>query len=84
MTVLGPIGYFAGASLVYFDQGHVMKYPLHFVVGTLITFAIVTTFLISREKKSLDSPLRTYHFVLDMLIICLYVIQVFLGLQILF
>jgi cytochrome b561 len=84
LLILAFIGYLAGEGLVCFDQGHVVKYPLHFSVGTVIMVAIFTTFLISRKIKTPGSPWRTPHYALGVVIICLYLIQAFLGLQMVF
>lgn len=83
LALLGVIGFFAGAILVYIDKGHLLKYPLHLTVGIVIVFSITAAFFVSRMIKGSDSPWRTRHFVLGLFIICLYLVQVFLGLNIL-
>ena len=82
-VVLGLLGYLAGWILVYFDHRHLLEYPAHALMGTVIAVAICTTFLISRRIKSLDSPWRTPHFLLGIGIVSLYLVQAFLGLGIL-
>ena len=84
LTVLGPMGFLAGAVLTYTDQGHLLKYPFHFFFGIMITASIVATYVISGKIKGSNSPWRTPHFTLGILILCLYCIQVILGLGILF
>lgn len=82
-VLLGLLGYFAGALLVYIDKGRLLEYPLHLTVGSLLAFLLVSTFLISRKIKGADSPWRTPHFIIGLVIILLYIIQIFLGLDIL-
>ncbi len=83
LALLGVTGFGAGFTLVYLDVGHFFKFPLHFLTGALIALLIITTFLVSRKIKGPDSKWRTPHFVIGIMIICLYLIQVFLGLGIL-
>ncbi|MEW6109372.1 MAG: DUF4079 family protein [Nitrospirota bacterium] len=84
LAFMGIAGFFAGKILVYLDTGQFLKYPLHFIAGSLISIFIITTFLISRKIKGAESPWRTLHLSLGILIICLYLIQTFLGIGILF
>jgi len=83
-AIMGATGFFAGAILIYLDYGRLLKYPLHFITGLAIVFSITTAFLISRKIKGPDSAWRTPHFRRGTLVICLYLIQVFLGIGILF
>jgi len=84
LVLLGLSGFFAGVFLVAGDHGHVFHYPLHFITGSVIILFIITTFFISRKIKGIDSPWRVIHFRLGIFILCLYIMQVFLGLGILF
>ncbi len=80
---LGIAGFFIGFTLVLLDSGRVIAYPSHLIVGTFIVLSLIATFAISRKIKGLDSPYRTPHFHLGMIILCLYLIEVFLGLGVL-
>ena len=80
---LGILGYLAGAMLIYIDKGHLFEYGVHHLLGLSIAILLATTFLISRRIKGPDSPWRTPHFLLGMAIIGAYIIQLFLGLDIL-
>lgn len=80
---MGLAGFFAGLTLVTFDHGHVFKYPLHSIMGSLIALSLVTTFSISKRIRANKPAWRTLHFILGIFIISLYVIQIFLGLGIL-
>ncbi len=83
-TILGCSGFIAGIIIVYLDKGGIFEYPLHLITGSIITFSLITTYLISKRISGAKSPLRTPHFILGIGIVCLYLIQVFLGLGILF
>lgn len=84
LALMGVIGFFAGAALIYLDYGRLLKYPLHFLTGLAISLSIVTTFFISKKIKGSDSLWRNLHFRLGILILSLYPIQAFLGVGILF
>ena len=83
-AIMGVAGFFAGAILIYLDYGRLLKYPPHFITGLAVVFSITTAFLISRKIKGTDSAWRTPHFRRGLLVLCLYLIQVFLGIGILF
>jgi hypothetical protein len=52
-------------------------------VGCLIVLCLVTTVVLSRNIKGPDSPYRTPHFILGIAILCLYLIEVVLGIGVL-
>jgi hypothetical protein len=83
-TILGCLGFIAGAIIVYLDEGEIFEYPIHFITGLVITISLITTYLISKRISGAESRLRTPHFILGIGILFLYFIQVFLGLGILF
>jgi hypothetical protein len=80
----GVLGYVAGIVLVLLDKGRVLEYPLHFATGTVIAVVIVTLYAVSRRIQGPDPHLRNIHFGLGMFLLALYVVQVLLGLGILF
>ncbi|GAB4483506.1 MAG: hypothetical protein OHK006_04720 [Thermodesulfovibrionales bacterium] len=75
----GILGYLAGISLVILDAGTVLKYPLHFLVGSLIVAAIsvqvVTSSMIHDDAK----PWRNRHYLMGRLLLFLYGFQAFIG-----
>ena len=83
LVLLGLSGFFAGVFLAAIGHGHIFHYPLHFITGSAIALSAITTFFISRKIEGPDSPWRDSHFRLGIFILCLYIIQVFLGLGIL-
>jgi hypothetical protein len=83
-AALGVAGYLAGVVLVYLDKGHLVEYPSHLITGSAIALLIMTTFIISRKIKGTESPWRIPHFVIGLCILFLYLLQIYIGLDILF
>ncbi len=79
LVILGIGGFCIGFTLVLLDTGNVLEYPSHFFVACMIVLCLASTFLISRRIKGADSPYRTPHFILGVTILCLYLIEVSLG-----
>ena len=75
LAALGITGFFAGISIIYLDYGHIFKYPLHFIVGSLIVLSVITTYFISRKIRAGEPSHRNLHFVFGLLILSLYLIQ---------
>jgi hypothetical protein len=83
LAVFGTIGFCAGVFLVLIDEGKLVEYPLHFFTGLFIVLCLATTYYISLKIKSVNSKFRAFHRVIGILILCLYPIQLLLGLNIL-
>ena len=83
LTVESIIGFIAGLLIVFLDYGHVFKYPLHFIMGLMIVLSVLTTYCISKRIGAVDPIWRNRHYMLGILIISFYLIQVTLGLSIL-
>ncbi|MHB8909917.1 MAG: DUF4079 family protein [Syntrophales bacterium] len=83
LVVLGILGYAAGATLIAIDKGHLFEYRAHHLMGLTIVILLATTFFISRKIKGPVSPWRTPHFLLGLAILAAYLVQLFLGLNIL-
>jgi hypothetical protein len=79
LALMGGFGFLTGLTLVLLDTGNVLEHKTHFFTGFSIVVLLITTYRISRDIKGPDSPYRTSHFVLGLAIICLYCINVFLG-----
>ena len=65
------------------DSGRALAFPSHFLVGCCIVLCLISTFVLSRKIKGYDSPYRTPHFYLGIVILCLYLIEAVLGLGVL-
>jgi hypothetical protein len=81
---VGVLGFLSGWILIYADSGYLFKYPLHSTTGLVIALLLLITYPVSRSIRAGGSPWRERHYLLGLLIICLYGIQAFLGIGILF
>jgi hypothetical protein len=79
LALAGVAGCCAGLILVLVDTGNVLEYTPHFIIGSLIVFLLIVTFIISRNIKGQVSPLRTPHAFIGIAILFLYIVEVFLG-----
>lgn len=84
LALLALLGFLSGGTVALLDEGELFEHALHFTTGLIIAVAVVATFLISKQVKGLTSSWRTRHFVAGVAVVCLYVIQLLLGLGILF
>lgn len=84
LAMAGVFGYCAGLTLILLDTGNVLEYPPHFFTGSLIVILLIVTFVLSRMIKGQESPLRTPHAYIGIAILCLYVVEVFIGIGVLF
>ena len=84
LAALGIAGFCIGFTLVMLDSGKVLQFPAHFLVGCTIVLCLITTFVLSRKIKGPDSPYRTPHFYLGIATLCLYLVNVVLGIGVLF
>jgi hypothetical protein len=83
LSLFGITGFFAGAMIVYLAEGEVVEHPLHFFTGLAVVVGISVTFVISRRIRAGKQPWRNPHAFLGILILGLYLVQVFLGLNML-
>lgn len=84
LALLGGVGFAVGLALALIDEGKVFEFPTHLFIGLGIVLLLIGTFIVSRKIKGPDSPFRSPHFALGILILALYLVQSFLGLEILF
>jgi peptidoglycan/LPS O-acetylase OafA/YrhL len=83
-AILGVLGFLIGLVLVFIDKGHLLQYPIHFTFGLLLVFLIGLVYFISRKIKGPESPIRTPHFIMGLSLLVIYILQVFIGLDVLF
>jgi hypothetical protein len=83
LVTLGILGYCLGVVLVLIDKGRVFEYPLHLAVGSLIVLFLLGQYAVSRRIKGLDSSWRTPHLAIGVGIVCLYVLQIVVGIGVL-
>jgi hypothetical protein len=83
LVCLGLLGYCLGVLLVYIDKGRVLEYQLHLAVGSVIVLFLLGQYAVSRKIKGLESPWRTPHLAIGVGIVCLYVLQIVIGISVL-
>ena len=83
LVLVGLVGFSSGLVLIYLDFGRIAKFPLHLATGSVIGLLLVTTFAISKKIRFSQPDWRLAHFLLGLSILCLYLVQLFLGLNVL-
>jgi hypothetical protein len=83
LAALLPFGYLAGLLTAYLHKGRWLPFPGHFATGTLLLAVVLSLFLVSRQIRGAQSPWRTPHFALGVLLLCTFLVQVYLGLDVL-
>jgi len=83
LASMGIAGFLAGILTVLINAGLVFKNPPHFLNGLTIVVLTVSTSFISRKIRGQDPSWRDPHFVLGIVILCLYLIQAYSGLNML-
>jgi len=83
LVCMGLLGYCLGLLLVYIDKGRVLEYPPHLAVGSLIVLFLLGQYAVSRKIKGPESSWRTPHLAIGVGIICLYVLQIVIGVGVL-
>ena len=83
LTVLGISGFFIGLTLVTLDERNYLEYWHHLFTGLAIVLLLLATYRVSKKIAGPDSPHRTPHFAIGVVILCLYLIEAFLGVGIL-
>jgi uncharacterized membrane protein YozB (DUF420 family) len=83
LAILGGLGFLTGLTLVLLDTGNVLEHQPHFFTGLSIVVLLIATYRISRDIRGPDSPFRTTHFALGVAILCLYLVNMFLGIGVL-
>ena len=82
LATLLPIGYLAGLSTTYIGRALWVRYPGHFAVGTALLVVMGSAALVSKKIRGPLSPWRAPHFALGLLLLCGFLAQIFLGLNI--
>ena len=59
-----------------------MRYPGHLAVGTVLLVVVCSIVLVSKRIRGAQSPWRTPHFALGLLLLCTFLVQIYLGLNI--
>jgi hypothetical protein len=83
LATLLPFGYLAGLITAYLHKGLWVRYPGHLVGGTVLLAVVFSAFLVSKRIRGAQSPWRTPHFALGLLLLCAFLVQIYLGLNVL-
>lgn len=83
LVVMSAAGYCFGLVLVRMDRGHVLEYPLHFAVGSLIVLVVLAQFAVSKKIKGRGLSIRALHLFIGISIIGLYTLQIAIGVGVL-
>ena len=81
---LAALGFSAGILMIALDQRPLLTFPLHFFLGLSIVLILFFTRWLSTRIKGPLSPVRTPHFLIGISLLCIYVVQISLGLSLLF
>lgn len=84
LALLGAAGFSAGLCLILLDTGKVLQYPTHLFIGLLIVLSLFATFCISKQITSQSVSLRDLHYKIGTAILVLYLVNVVIGIGILF
>ncbi|OGW38804.1 MAG: hypothetical protein A2010_01715 [Nitrospirae bacterium GWD2_57_9] len=84
LLVLVVITYFFGVVLVLLDTGDLFEHPFHLLAGSLVVAAGITALILSRKIKGQDSVYRVPHYTTGLALLGLFLVQVFLGIGVLF
>ena len=82
LATLLPFGYLAGLITVYLHKGLWVRYPGHLAVGTILLVVVCSTYLVSKKIRGPQSPWRQAHVALGLLLLCTFLVQIYLGLNI--
>jgi hypothetical protein len=82
LATLLPAGYLAGVTTTFLHKGLWVRFPGHLAVGTALLAIVCATVLASKKIHGIQSPWRTAHRVLGLLLLGTFLLQIFLGLNI--
>jgi len=83
LPFLAGLGFLAGLLLIALDRRRILAFPAHFALGLALVLLLFLQKRLGARIKGPLSPLRTPHFLLGILILIAFSIQVLLGLSIL-
>ena len=82
LAALLPIGYLAGLVTAYVHKGDLLRYPAHLAAGTALLAAVGAAVLVSRWIRGAQSPWRAPHLALGLTALGIFLVQIYLGLNI--
>lgn len=82
LASLLPVGFLVGLSTAFLHHGIWVRYPAHLAAGTALLALVAAAMLVSRRIRGAQSRWRTPHGALGLLLLCAYLVQIYLGLNI--
>jgi hypothetical protein len=82
LATLLPAGYLAGLITSYLHKGVWVRFPGHLAVGTALLAIVCAAVLAAKNIRGVQSPWRTPHGALGLLLLGAFLFQIFLGLNI--
>ena len=79
-VVMAGFGYLAGLTITFIDQGQILVFLQHFLVGTLLVLSIAATYFVSLRING-NEIWRDRHFRVGIFILTIFILQVFLGIK---
>lgn len=84
LAISGVLGFAVGLTITLLRTGRILEYPPHLINGSVIAMLLITTVGVSRKIKSRNPAYRNLHGSLGIAILCLYLVQAFLGIGLFF
>lgn len=82
LATLLPVGYLVGLVTAYLHKGLWVRYPGHLATGTILLVVVCSAVLVSKRIRGAQSPWRTPHLELGLLLLGIFLVQIYLGLNI--
>lgn len=82
LATLLPVGYLVGLITTYLHNGLWVRHPGHFGSGTVLLVVVCSTVVVSRKIRGAQSPWRNPHFEVGLLLLGVFLVQLYLGLNI--
>lgn len=82
LATLVSVVYLAGLITVYLHKGLWVRHPGHLAGGTVLLVVVGSVYLASKRIRGTQSPWRTPHFALGLLLLCAFAVQIYLGLNV--
>jgi hypothetical protein len=82
LATLLPAGYLAGLTTTFLHKGVWVRFPGHLAAGTVLVAIVCAAVLAAKKIRGVQSPWRTPHGALGLSLLCAFLLQVFLGLDI--
>jgi len=83
LAALLPLAYLGGVVAAFLHKGRWVPFPEHFAGGSVLLLVVFSAVAASKKIGGAQSPWRPRHFALGLLALALFVVQIYLGLNVL-